>query len=111
MKYECKICNKKLGGINGVKIHLNKNHFSNKIEIEEIFIETVYRYNKRKLREIINEYLDGLTINEIVEKYNGCNVSNYLNFLKIKRTNSESKKTKKYIEKHKSSSTVQALRR
>lgn len=101
MNYKCKICGRKLGGVAGVKIHLNKNHFTNKIEIEVLFMEIVYGYNESELKQIVNNYLDGLTINEIVKKYNGCNISNYLNLLKIKRTNSESKKTKKYVEKHK----------
>lgn len=97
----CRICKKQIDSRRVLKRHINRYHgqgvSSSDIEVE--YIRSALGITKKKIDSIVKEYLKGLTIQELLKKYN-FDFSAYLSNLGIKRTNSESKRTKKYKKKY-----------
>lgn len=100
---KCIICNKDTGTFNGkLKTHITKHHYVDELQNELVYIKSSLNITDSVLEKIKNQYLEGCTIQELIKQYN-FDFSIYFKLLGIKRTNSESKKTKKYIEKYKNS--------
>ena len=95
---ECLICKKEFIKKNHLKIHINHHHPNNKLENEVLYLKSLETKIPINLIDIKNMYLDGSTIDDIKKKY-GVSVGNYILLLGIKRTASESKKTKQYKDK------------
>jgi G:T-mismatch repair DNA endonuclease (very short patch repair protein) len=97
---KCIICNKEFYKNNVLKIHMNKDHDIDKMTNEKNYIKSLLNNNNDEniFNDVKNKYLDGFTVDDIKNEY-GVNFSNYILLLNIKRTASESKKTKKYIDK------------
>jgi very-short-patch-repair endonuclease len=97
---KCIICQKEYGRRNGMKRHINHIHKElNTLEVEKAYLKTCANLTDVEVEMAILDYKDGFTRDEIKEKY-GISFINLFTILKIRRTNSESKRTKKYIEKY-----------
>ncbi len=105
MKYVCNICGRELS-LSGLKNHIFRTHLKDGDikslkEAEEILWKYIFGFEIESIEKYYLE--DFLTIGEIADKFdiNPKLVQNFLLFKGIKlRTNSEAKKTKKYIEKY-----------
>jgi G:T-mismatch repair DNA endonuclease (very short patch repair protein) len=109
---KCNICNKEISH-NKIsyeralfKKHLNKVHieeFENNLEIEKFFIKTILYLNDNGVNNIIDKYISGFSFMDIEKEYS-CSRGIIKNLLVAQgisiRTNSESKKTKQYIDKY-----------
>lgn len=74
-------------------------HNIDTVKNEENYLMSISNYNLEDLKIIIKDYIDGFCIQDIKDKYN-INIKNYVKALNINRSNSESKKTKNYINKY-----------
>lgn len=92
---KCIICNKQFNRTNILKIHINRYHDIDKITNEENYIKSQINPNNIDFEKVIELYKEGYTVNDLKERY-GVSFSKYIEVLGIKRTASESKKTKIY---------------
>jgi len=69
-------------------------------EVEREYLITLLEGDYEKFNKSIDEYKNGHSINFIKNKY-GIDIRNYVDIINIKRSNSESKKTKQYKKRYK----------
>lgn len=98
---KCTICQKEFFKPNHLKIHINKHHNISDIENEMNYLKSVNSDMKNNFSNIIKLYNDGYSVGDIKLKY-GVDIRNYIKLIGIARSNSESKKTKIYENKVKS---------
>jgi len=94
----CIICNKEFNQTNILKIHINRHHNINKLTNEVNYIKSQIEIEDRTFDTVKDLYLEGYNVSDLKEMY-GVSFANYIELLGIKRTNSESKKTKVYKDK------------
>lgn len=95
---KCIICQKEFIKPNHLKIHINKHHHINKIENEINYLKSINSNLEIDFDDIIKMYSDGYSVNDIKVNY-GIDIRNYTKLIGIARSNSESKKTKIYENK------------
>ena len=95
---KCIICGKEFNQTNILKIHINRHHDTGKLMNEMNYIKSQIEIDDIGLNEVKDLYLKGYNVGDLKEMYN-VSFSNYIELLGIKRTNSESKKTKIYKDK------------
>jgi G:T-mismatch repair DNA endonuclease (very short patch repair protein) len=98
---KCIICQKEFIKSNHLKIHINRHHNINEIENEINYLKSINPNLEIDFDDIIKMYSDGYCMNDIKVRY-GIDIRNYIKLIGIKRSNSESKKTKIYENKIKS---------
>lgn len=94
----CIICNKEFNQTNILKIHINRYHSINKLTNEVNYIKSQIEIEDSTFDTVKDLYLEGYNVSDLKEMY-GVSFANYIELLGIKRTNSESKKTKVYKDK------------
>lgn len=94
----CIICNKEFNQTNILKIHINRHHNINKLTNEVNYIKSQIEIEDSTFDTVKDLYLEGYNVSDLKEMY-GVSFANYIELLGIKRTNSESKKTKVYKDK------------
>lgn len=95
---KCIICNKEFNQTNILKIHINKHHNVNKLTNEMNYIKSQIKIEDGTFDKVKDLYLEGYNVADLKEMY-GVSFANYIELFGIKRTNSESKKTKVYKDK------------
>lgn len=95
---KCIICQKEFIKSNHLKIHINKYHNINEIENEINYLKSINPNLEIDFDDIIKMYSDGYSVNDIKVRYD-IDIRNYINLIGIARSNSESKKTKIYENK------------
>jgi G:T-mismatch repair DNA endonuclease (very short patch repair protein) len=96
---KCIICNKEFKQKNHLSIHINYHHEGNSIDKEILLIKSTTSISKdSEIENIISRYKEGYNSSDFMEEYN-YDFRNFFILLGMKRTNSESKKTKIYQEK------------
>lgn len=95
---KCIICNKEFNKTNILKIHINRYHNINKLTNEMNYIKSQIEIEDSTFDKVKELYLEGYNVGDLKEMY-GVSFANYIKLLGIKRTNSESKKTKVYKDK------------
>jgi G:T-mismatch repair DNA endonuclease (very short patch repair protein) len=95
---KCVICDKKFKQNNHLKIHINKHHNINKLLNEINYIKSQIEINDIEFDKIKELYLEGYNVGDLKKMY-GVSFSMYIELVGIKRTPSESKKTKIYKDK------------
>jgi G:T-mismatch repair DNA endonuclease (very short patch repair protein) len=95
---KCIICQKEFIKSNHLKIHINKHHNINEIENEINYLKSINPNLEIDLDDIIKMYSDGYSVNDLKVRY-GIDIRNYIKLIGIARSNSESKKTKIYENK------------
>lgn len=98
---KCIFCQKEFVTKNHVKLHINHHHNINEVENEINYLKSVKSGVEIDFSDIKKMYNDGYNVTDIAIKY-GLNVRNYIKLIGIARNASESKKTKIYIDKVKS---------
>jgi G:T-mismatch repair DNA endonuclease (very short patch repair protein) len=96
----CIFCNKEFNSSNHLKIHINRHHNIDELTNEVNYLKSCGIINDSVFDDVKNMYLSGYTINDLKEKH-GISFSRYIELIGIKRTNSESKKTKIYEDRFK----------
>ncbi len=103
---KCQLCQREFESNRHFKSHIVRTHkkdFENKYEIELFYLREAFNIAKSEVEEICKDYIEGYSYLDLKEKY-GFDAHCLIISSGIKiRTNSESKKTKIYIEKYKSS--------
>jgi len=97
-RMKCIICNKNFEQNNHLKIHINKHHNVNKLPNEINYIKSQIDINDSDFEKVRELYLEGYNVGDLKKIY-GVSFSKYIELVGIKRTPSESKKTKIYKDK------------
>lgn len=95
---KCIICNKEFNMTNLLKVHINKRHNIDKLTNEMNYIKSQIEADDITFSRVKELYLEGYNVKDLKEMY-GVSFCGYIEVLGIKRTNSESKKTKVYKDK------------
>jgi G:T-mismatch repair DNA endonuclease (very short patch repair protein) len=95
---KCIICNKEFLQSNHLKLHIKYHHHISDIETEKSYLKSLYSGQDIDFENIKQMYIDGFCVDDLKNKY-GLDFRNYIKLLGIKRTASESKKTKIYKQK------------